>query len=105
MNSDDDWHHMGLTWYDHHFAYGYRHGWGHRLPMWLKDIIVGVVNPLACRIWGHHWFPDFDQQTGEIENEDGSVTPLGITDEICTACDNARRPLQAVEDVPSTAPR
>ena len=81
---------MGLVRHGHHLVWGHKHGFGRR---WLPDIAkrasVHTWNTLACRVWGHDWFPDFETATEEIFHDD-EVEYRGITTEVCGACSKER---------------
>ena len=71
-------------------AYVWRHGFGHRwLPYIAQHTIVSVWNAVACRIWGHDWFPDFDDATSE-ELVDGKLVMHGIMHDRCSSCSASR---------------
>ena len=81
---------MGLTRRGHHLLWGYKHGFGRGwLPYIVKRAIVHAWNPLACRVWGHKWFPAFETAAEEIIHDD-TVEYRGVTTEVCSACSKER---------------
>lgn len=78
----------GLAFHQHKLVYAWhagRLGW---LPYRYQKVIVHLWNPLACRIWGHDWIPDFDETGPPIKETDEAVWYdwNNVTHRECTAC-------------------
>jgi len=63
------------------------------LPRCVQKFIVKIWNYVACKIWGHFWFPDFDQKNGGVwkKNKKGVLQPVGYTYEVCCDCCKRRK--------------
>lgn len=57
---------FGLAFINKHkLGYGYKHGFGYKwLPYFIQKIIINIWNFIACRIFGHDWFVNFDPKEG-----------------------------------------
>jgi hypothetical protein len=43
----------GLVKHNKALLYGHKHGFGQWLPMWFKQLVVGVWNRYTCNKFGH----------------------------------------------------
>lgn len=80
---------LGLVWdhKGHYLLWSWRRGWGRSVPR-LTHLIIRLINPLCCRIWSHHYFPDFDDVR---ISTDGWVNEEDMKWDICGSC-SKRRP-------------
>lgn len=85
----------------HHLVYGWRGtGWTTHIPYRIQRVIVAAWNPVACRIWGHFWLPNFDTAIGQhwTEPDTDPDYPQGALEylfsayieEHCVHCDASR---------------
>lgn len=74
---------LGLGKKRHHLWWVWRGGWGRTwCPQWFLHAVVKVWNPVACKIWGHDWYPVFD---GVRIDDEGRLLDE-ITQDHCGAC-------------------
>lgn len=67
-------------------------GFGWWMPSFVTRTIIAIWNFIACIIFGHYFFPDFDSKKGGVWKKDknGLTCPVGHTHEICCDCGKRR---------------